>query len=64
MKILLVNFYKLNSKMLPEIVPIFDFWFPKSDWPQSILIIILDHNIVYQSAVRYCVVNYVILLSK
>ena len=39
MKILLVDFYKLKSKILSEIVPISDFWFPKSDWPQSILII-------------------------
>ena len=36
MKILLVDFYKLKSKMLS--VPISDFWLPKSDWPQSILI--------------------------
>ena len=27
-----------KKKMLSEIVPISDFWFPKSDWPQSILI--------------------------
>ena len=35
MKILLVDFYKLKSKMLSEIVPISDFWFPKSDCRKS-----------------------------
>ena len=53
MKILLVDFYKLKSKMLSEIVPISDFWFPKSDWPQSILIV--DFNltpVLHKSRVR------------
>ena len=39
--------------MLSEIVPISDFWFPKSDWPQSILIV--DFNltpVLHKSRVR------------